>query len=101
MSTSAIFVRLGSIGSCDLCFPHPYDEKTRVDYINRVPRYGELVKNFSRLRKSSCDLRESAGSIPGIHIFNKQNRIQLPFSSFRVQKVCGHIHGQTDGQTLS
>ena len=55
-------------------------EKVWIDFINRFPKYSQVVKNFIRLylRKSSCDRVEILEiSIPGMHLSNKKNRNRL------------------------
>ena len=55
--------------------PNVY-KKPRIDSINRMPRYGQLVKNLIRIlfRKSSRGQVEFlAVSSPGQHISNKEN----------------------------
>ena len=73
-------------------------QKVRIDSVDRIHKYSKVVKNFIRAqrRKYSCDLCEIlAGSILGINLSNKENRMQYlyPFSNSRTKKVL-----RTDGR---
>ena len=58
-------------------FSSPYlpNKRVRIDFINRIPGYSKVVKNFIRLylRKYSCV--RFAVSIPSIHLSNKKTAI--------------------------